>query len=56
MNVDIKNHIKIVLPSLTFGKHNQKKKKVIHHDIPGKPWKVIGVDMFTLNKKITFAL
>ena len=27
-------------------------KKIIHHEIPGKPWEVVGVDMFTLcNKK-----
>ena len=31
--------------------HTQPKEKIIHHDIPGKPWEVIGVDMFTLNNK-----
>ena len=29
----------------------QLKEKVIHHDIPGKPWEVMGADMFTLNNK-----
>ena len=24
---------------------------IIHHDIPGKTWEVIGADMFTLNNK-----
>ena len=23
----------------------------MHHDIPGKPWEVIGVDIFSLNNK-----
>ena len=22
--------------------------EIIHHEIPGKPWEVVGVDMFTL--------
>ena len=47
MNVDIENHIKIVLHTLIFSKPNQK--KFIHHDIPGKLWEVIEVDNFTLN-------
>ena len=25
--------------------------KVIHHNIPGKPWEVVGADIFTLNNK-----
>ena len=45
MNADIENHIKTVLHALIFSKPSQQKKH-IHHDIPGKPWKVIGVDMF----------
>ena len=27
----------------------QPREKIIKHDIPGKPWEVIGTDMFTLN-------
>ena len=29
----------------------QPKEKLINHDITGKSWEVIGVDMFTLNNK-----
>ena len=32
----------------------QLKEKVIYHEIPGKQWKGIGVDMFTLHQKTTF--
>ena len=27
----------------------QLKEKIIHHEIPGKLWEIIGADMFTLN-------
>ena len=27
------------------------KDKMIHHDIPVRPWDVIGTDMFNLNNK-----
>ena len=47
INVVIESHIKIVLHALTSSKHNQQ----IHHNITGKPWYIIGVDMFTLNNK-----
>ena len=43
----LKIKYKIVLHALTFSKQE----KGIHHNIPGKPWEVIGVDMFTLNNK-----
>ena len=49
MNVDIYNHKKnlFYMPQIsantTEGKNN--------HEIPGKPWEVIGPDMFTLNNK-----
>ena len=48
-NVDIQNHIKIVLYALIFSKHNQK--HFTHCDILGKLWEMIGVDMFTLINK-----
>ena len=50
MNADIENHIKIVLHTLIFSKLNQKE-KCIHHNIPEKPWEVIGANMFTLSNK-----
>ena len=50
MNVDVENHIKNVLHALTFSKHNQRK-KIIHHEIPDKPYKLVRADIFTLNNK-----
>ena len=54
MSIDIEDHIKNCSTCLNF-QQTQPKEKVIHHDIPGKLWEVTGVDMFTLNKKTTFA-
>ena len=50
MNTNIENHIKNIVHMLIFNKLKQRK-KLIHHDIPGKPWEGIGVDIFTLNNK-----
>ena len=55
MYPDIENHIKSCSTCLYF-QQTQTREKVIHHDIPGKPWELIGADMFTLNTKTTFAL
>ena len=30
---------------------NAVKGKIIHHEIPGKPWEVVGADMLTLHNK-----
>ena len=49
LSADIKNYINCST-CLDF-QQTQTKEKLIHHDIPGKPWEVIGVDMFTLNNK-----
>ena len=49
-NMDTGNHIKIALHVLIFSKCSQRK-KIIHHEIPGKPWQVVGVDKFTLHNK-----
>ena len=35
---------------LTF-QQTQPTDKMIHHDIPVRPWDVIGTDMFTLNNE-----
>ena len=35
----------------SFSANPAKRKKIIHHDIHGKPREVIGADMFTLNNK-----
>ena len=50
MNADIENHIKTVLHVLLFSKPSQNE-KIINHEIPGKLWEVIGLDMFTLDNK-----
>ena len=35
----------------TTNMQTQPREKFIHHNIPGKPQEVIGVDIFTLNNK-----
>ena len=49
MNNYIQNHIKIALHVLILSKHSQRKNN--HHEIPDKPWEVVGVDMFTQHSK-----
>ena len=34
----------------------QPKDKMIHHDIPIRPWDIIGTDIFTLNNKHYFCV
>ena len=50
MKMDIKKHIKIALHVLIF-RETQLNEKIIHKEIPGKLWEVVGVDMFTLHNK-----
>ena len=50
VNDDIENFIKSCSTCLTF-QQTQSKDKMIHHDIPVRPWDIIGTDMFTLNNK-----
>ena len=50
INDDIKNFIINCPTCLTF-QQIPPKDKIIHHDIPVRPWDVIGEDMFTLNNK-----
>ena len=49
-NDDIDKHIKNCTTCLTF-QQKQPKDKIIHHNIPAKPWEVIGEDMSTPNNK-----
>ena len=49
INSDIENHVKIV--AYVEFQQMQPKEKTIHHDIPMKPWDVIGADVFQLNSK-----
>ena len=49
-NNDIENHIKNVLICFDF-QQTQPKEKIIHHEIPSKPWEVLEADMCTLYNK-----
>ena len=49
INTDIENHIKVV-SCLEF-QQMQPKEKIIDHDIPLRPCKVLGVDIFHFNNK-----
>ena len=50
MYVDIENYIKSCSTCLHF-QQIQPREKIKHRDIPGKPWEVVGADMFILNNK-----
>ena len=49
-NADIENYIKHSATSLEF-QQTQPKEKIIHHNIPLRPWKVISADVFHFNNK-----
>ena len=50
INNDLENHVENCSTCLEF-QQMQPKEKTIHHDIPVRPWDVIGVDVFQLNNK-----
>ena len=50
MNADIENHMQNCSTCLDF-QQTQPNRKLFHNDIPGKPWEMIGVNMFSLNNK-----
>ena len=50
INTDIENHIKSCNTCLEF-QQTEPKEKIIHHNIPLRPWEVLGVDIFHLNNK-----
>ena len=50
INADIEKYIKSCATCLEF-KQTQPKEKIIHHDIPLRPWEVIGTDAFQINNK-----
>ena len=50
INNDIENYIKNCTMHLTF-QQVRPKEKIIHHDIPVRPWDVVGTDMFHINNK-----
>ena len=55
INADIKKYIKTVLPTLNINRHILKE-KIIHHNIPLRPWEVLGTDVFHLKIKTIYAL
>ena len=50
INDDIEKHINNCTTCVAF-QQTQPKDKIIHHDIPAKPWELIGADRFNLNNK-----
>ena len=50
INTDIDKHIKRCNTCLEF-QQMQPKEKMIHHDIPLRPWEVLGADIFHFNNK-----
>ena len=50
INTDIKKCIKSYNTCLEF-QQMQPKEKTIHHDIPLRPWEVLGADVFLFNNK-----
>ena len=53
INTDIDKHIERCNMCLEF-QQMQPKQKMIHHDIPLRPWEVLGADIFHFNKKNLF--
>ena len=50
INAVIENYIKTCPTCLEF-QQTQPKEKIIHHNIPLRPWEVIGADVFHFNNK-----
>ena len=50
INVDIEKYIKGCATCLEF-QQTQPKEKIIHHDIPLRPWEVLGTDIFHFNNQ-----
>ena len=50
INSNIEKHVKNCITCLEF-QQTQPKEKIIHHEIPLRPWDVLGADIFQLNNK-----
>ena len=50
INADIKAYIKLCTTCLEF-QQTQPNEKITHHDIPLRPWEVIGTDIFHFKNK-----
>ena len=55
INADIDNFIKNCATCLHF-QQTQPKEKIIHHDIPLRPWEVVGANIFHFNNKTIYVL
>ena len=55
INSNIDNYIKNCTTCLIF-KQTQPKEKIIHHDIPIRPWDMVGVDIFNINNNNYFCI
>ena len=53
INTDIKKHIKNCNMCLEF-QQTQPKEKIVCHEIPLRPWEVLGTDIFHFNSKNYF--
>ena len=54
INADIEKYIKQCVTCLEF-QQMQPKEKIIHHDVPLRPWEVVGGDVFYFNN-VNFVL
>ena len=54
MNNDIKNYIQLLY--MSWFSANTAEGKIIHYEIPGKAWEVVGAEMFTLHNKNYFVM
>ena len=50
INTDIEKHIKNCNTCLEF-QQTQPKAEIMHHEIPHRPWEVLGADVFHFNNK-----
>ena len=50
IKADIENYIKHCATCLKF-QQMQPKEKIIHHDIPLRPWEIVSADIFYFNNK-----
>ena len=50
INTDIEKHIKNCTTYLEF-QQMEPKEKIVHHDIPLRPWEVLGTEFFHFNNK-----
>ena len=55
MNAAIECVVKQCITCLEY-QQMQPEGNVLHYEIPSRPWKVVGTDVFVINNKLSFAL